>query len=149
MAGLSPPTIFLILGIFSALLSGLFFVFFIQRLATIGSAKTTEILHEKISSAPVLDSIDNHFAGFVKDRLGKEMPVLNMFIDDQLIEELRHVFRKEVAQNLPELAQHWMGNTSQLKTMLFNQIWRKSRIFLWLFLAFQATATASLGWLLY
>lgn len=52
------------------------------------------------------------FDDFMVNKLTVKMPVLSMFIDDKLIEEIRVVFRDEMSANLPQLLQ----NTSTSKT---------------------------------
>ena len=52
------------------------------------------------------------FDDFMINKLTVKMPVLSMFIDDKLIEEIRVVFRDEMSANLPQLLQ----NTSTSKT---------------------------------
>ena len=49
-------------------------------------------------------SIKDKFDDFVRLRLGQALPVLNMFIDDKLIEELKPVFMEEVTRGIPDLA---------------------------------------------
>jgi hypothetical protein len=52
------------------------------------------------------------FDDFMVNKLTTKMPVLSMFIDDKLIEEIRVIFRDEMSANLPQLLQ----NTATTKT---------------------------------
>jgi len=43
------------------------------------------------------------FDNFMSNKLTEKMPVLKMFIDEQLIKEIREVFHQEMEANLPQL----------------------------------------------
>lgn len=148
MAGVNSIWPFLLVGIIGAGLSGIFFAIFMHQLAKKGSLKIMELMREKVGSDQVLNSIDSHFADFVQNRLGKEMPVLNMFIDDRLVEELRLVFINEVRDQLPGLATQWLGDPQKIGSTISSNIWNKSRIYLFLFLFIQCLAITMIGYLI-
>ena len=56
-------------------------------------------LQSLVDDESVQRSIKDKFDDFVRLRLGQALPVLNMFIDDKLIEELKPVFMEEVTGN--------------------------------------------------
>ncbi len=63
------------------------------------AAKTLKQESTKILKEDILA----HFDYFMEHKLTAEMPVLTMFVDDKLIEELKAVFQKEMDVILPQV----------------------------------------------
>lgn len=63
----------------------------------------------------------NHFDAFMQNKLPEAMPVLKMFIDEELIAELKKIFRTEMNQILPGLIEKNIASPLE-KSSLLNQI---------------------------
>lgn len=61
---------------------------------------------------PLEDKIINLFDDFMQNRLTQKMPVLSMFIDEQLIGEIRTIFHAEMSASLPQLLQAGLSENS-------------------------------------
>jgi hypothetical protein len=80
----------------------------LSRIKNILAQALVNELQQLPAQAMVLDiqqDILLQFDNFMKHKLTAEMPVLKMFIDEQLISELKVVFTKELAVMLPEMLQ--------------------------------------------
>ena len=71
-------------------------------------------MHEKILS-PLQDDILAHFDQFMKTTLVAELPVLKMFVDEKLTEELKTVFDAELRKVLPNMLEKNFSESKQLK----------------------------------
>ena len=71
---------------------------------------------EKISAPEKLEKIipviEKHIDDFLRNRLGKEMPMIGMFIGDKTIAKLKEAFMKEIQLLFPTIMQQY---TQQLK----------------------------------
>jgi hypothetical protein len=75
-----------------------------QSLQATGNEEPGQLMDE------VESNILNLFDDFMATKLTQKMPVLSMFIDDKLIDEIRVVFRDEMKVNLPNLLKKNMGS---------------------------------------
>lgn len=91
------------------------------------------------------------FDDFMANKLTVKMPVLSMFIDDKLIDEIRVIFHDEMSASLPQLLQSGFSNTgkqegsSQLQNSITKIIRRKMQGPALLFLFLGALAGATIG----
>lgn len=113
---------------FLAILLASFFIFLILRrfwlrfrksfqndlLKYVSSELSDLSLHEKILPSMQAD-ISNHFDEFLQTTLTTELPVLKMFIDDKLTDELKLVFNKEMNNILPAMLKKNFSESKQLK----------------------------------
>jgi uncharacterized membrane protein YheB (UPF0754 family) len=76
-------------------------------------------LEEKISDPANLEKIipmiESHVDDFLRERIGKELPMVSMFIGDKTIGRLKGAFMKEIGTLFPEVMKQYAGN---LKTEL-------------------------------
>lgn len=54
--------------------------------------------------------VEKHIDEFLRTRLGKEMPMISMFIGDKTIESLKKVFMQEIATLFPQVIGQFAGN---------------------------------------
>lgn len=92
------------LGLSSGICSSLLFFLSGRLLLSRLSRELPLQLQSLMDDESVQRSIKDKFDDFVRLRLGQALPVLNMFIDDKLIEELKPVFMEEVTRGIPDLA---------------------------------------------
>ncbi|MBP7400021.1 MAG: hypothetical protein KA954_10575 [Chitinophagales bacterium] len=71
-------------------------------------------LHEKILE-PMQNDMLNHFDEFMQTTLPAELPVLKMFIDEKLTEELKVVFNTEMKKALPQILEKNFSESKQVK----------------------------------
>ncbi|MBK8682563.1 MAG: hypothetical protein IPN31_11790 [Bacteroidetes bacterium] len=71
-------------------------------------------LHEKILAPMQVDML-LHFDTFMQTTLPAELPVLKMFIDEKLTEELKVVFNTEMKKALPQILEKNFSESKQLK----------------------------------
>lgn len=108
-------------------LTGLFLFFFLRRfwlrfrksfqndfLKYISTELSELSIHEKILE-PLQNDMLTHFDAFMQTSLPKEMPVLKMFIDEKLTEELKTVFNAEISRVLPGMLEKNFSDSKQLK----------------------------------
>lgn len=62
------------------------------------------------------------FDDFVRNRLGNELPVVSMFLDEPFIEEINSVFRHEVERTLPSLLPELLGDSRVITSMIRKRI---------------------------
>jgi Uncharacterized protein conserved in bacteria len=54
--------------------------------------------------------VEKHIDEFLRTRLGKEMPMISMFIGDKTIETLKKVFMQEIGTLFPQVIGQFAGN---------------------------------------
>lgn len=79
----------------------------------IGEFRNSEVPFEKVYAA---------FDDFVRNRLGNELPVVSIFLDEPFIEEINSVFRREVQRTLPSLLPELLGNDHVIAAMIRKRI---------------------------
>ncbi len=71
-------------------------------------------LEEKINDPAnlqkILPLIESHIDDFLRNRLGKEMPMIGMFIGDKTIEKLKSAFLKEIELLFPQVMKQYAAN---------------------------------------
>ncbi len=71
-------------------------------------------IEQKISDPANLEKIlpvvENHIDDFLRNRLGKEMPMISMFIGDKTISKLKEAFMKEIAAMFPQVMKEYASN---------------------------------------
>lgn len=76
-------------------------------------------IEEKISDPAnlkkIMPMIELHVDDFLRDRIGKELPMVSMFIGDKTIGRLKGAFMNEIETLFPEVMKQYAGN---LKTEL-------------------------------
>lgn len=100
-----------ITGLIAALIASFYLLhYFRSQIKNLfsGNAGTglTQLIKQKATgsnSEELKKDILLHFDDYMHNRLTVDLPVLNMFIDDKLIEELRVVFQKEMENILPKV----------------------------------------------
>lgn len=131
---------FLLFGLVTAFLIWVIqFMFFLKQMNTV-SVSVSETLNKIFSSQEISASVSNkisdmkseillQFDDFMQNRLIIEMPVLKMFVDDLLIQELKLVFEKELETILPSVILKNMQTTvSEISRQEFIKIaWEKIR----------------------
>ncbi len=61
----------------------------------------------------ILPVVENHIDDFLRNRLGKEMPMISMFIGDKTINKLKEAFMKEIAAMFPQIMKEYASNLKQ------------------------------------
>lgn len=73
-----------------------------------------ESIEQKITDPKNLDKImpeiERHIDHFLRVKLGKEMPVISMFIGDKTINTMKEVFMKELAELFPGIMRNFANN---------------------------------------
>jgi len=71
-------------------------------------------IEEKISNPgnlkKIMPMIELHVDDFLRDRIGKELPMVSMFIGDKTIGRLKGAFMKEIETLFPEVMKQYAGN---------------------------------------
>lgn len=67
-------------------------------------------LADKSSFDSIRPLIETHVDEFLGHRLGKEMPMIGMFIGDKTIAQLKSIFMKELEEIFPLVMNQYMGN---------------------------------------
>jgi uncharacterized membrane protein YheB (UPF0754 family) len=74
-------------------------------------------IEQKISDPANLDKIlpvvEAHIDDFLRNRLGKEMPMISMFIGDKTIGKLKEAFMKEIGNMFPQVMKQYAANLKQ------------------------------------
>ncbi len=73
----------------------------------------------------IQENIINLFDDFMANKLTQKMPVLSMFIDEQLISEIRVIFHAEMEESLPKLLKETLDISdkgSEISLILKNSI---------------------------
>lgn len=131
---------FLLFGLVTAFLIWVIqFMFFLKQMNTV-SVSVSETLNKIFSSQEISASVSNkisdmkseillQFDDFMQNRLIIEMPVLKMFVDDLLIQELKLVFEKELETILPSvILKNMQATLSENSRQEFIKIaWEKIR----------------------
>ncbi len=75
---------------------------------------SSELIEQKISDPKNLEKvmplIESHVDEFLRVKLGKEMPVLSMFIGNKTIDSLKKVFMQEIESLFPQVMNQFAGN---------------------------------------
>ncbi len=58
----------------------------------------------------IMPMIENHIDDFLRNRLGKEMPMISMFIGDKTISKLKEAFMKEIETLFPVVMAQYAAN---------------------------------------
>ena len=66
--------------------------------------KMTERLNRPEAIAAVLPGIEAHIDAFLKQRLSEKLPVLAMFLSDEILQTIKTTLTEEIAALLPEVA---------------------------------------------
>ena len=73
-----------------------------------------DLIEKKISDPKnleqVMPMIEKHVDDFLRVKLGKEMPVISMFIGNKTIDSLKKVFMQEIATLFPQVMSQFAGN---------------------------------------
>ena len=76
-----------------------------------------DALQEKItgpeSMARILPMIEAHIDDFLRHRLGKEMPMISMFIGDKTIAKMKAALMKEIENLFPQVMNQFTGNLKE------------------------------------
>jgi uncharacterized membrane protein YheB (UPF0754 family) len=71
-------------------------------------------IEEKISDSAnlkkIMPMIESHVDDFLRERIGKELPMVSMFIGDKTIGRLKNAFMKEIETLFPEVMKQYAGN---------------------------------------
>lgn len=71
-------------------------------------------IEEKVSNPEnlkkIMPMIENHIDDFLRNRLGKEMPVISMFIGDKTVSMLKESFMKEIELLFPQVMKQYAVN---------------------------------------
>jgi uncharacterized membrane protein YheB (UPF0754 family) len=92
---------------------------FAVKLAKLVSAGVLsfENIEQKFSNPDSLNKlmpmIENHIDDFLRNRLGKEMPVIAMFIGDKTIGKLKEAFMKEIELLFPQVMKQYASNMKE------------------------------------
>ncbi|MEO6611119.1 MAG: DUF445 domain-containing protein [Chitinophagaceae bacterium] len=74
-------------------------------------------IEQKISDPANLEKIlpvvEEHIDDFLRNRLGKEMPMISMFIGDKTIGKLKEAFMKEIGNMFPQVMKQYAANLKQ------------------------------------
>lgn len=74
-------------------------------------------IEEKITNPEnlkkIMPVVDEHIDTFLREKLGKTMPMLSMFIGDKTIGQLKAVFMDELEILFPALMKNYMNNLQQ------------------------------------
>ena len=54
--------------------------------------------------------VENHIDDFLRFKLGKEMPMISMFIGDKTIDSLKKIFMQEIGNLFPQVIGQFAGN---------------------------------------
>ena len=125
-------SIFLACLLTGAILSSLFLFFFYfilkNRIKNIGSLINSNFTIASESNTVVYEAFDD----FVRNRLGNELPVVNMFLDERFIAEINEVFKKEVDNQLPSIINSFISqvNTETIQKLIIFKI-RVHLILIW------------------
>ena len=65
----------------------------------------------------IQENIIKLFDDFMANKLTQKMPVLSMFIDEQLISEIRVIFHAEMEESLPKLLEEKLNFTDKSSEM--------------------------------
>jgi len=73
-----------------------------------------ESIEQKITDPKNLDkvmpTIEQHIDHFLRVKLGKEMPVISMFIGDKTVNTMKAIFMKELSELFPQIMKNFAGN---------------------------------------
>ncbi len=89
---------------------------FAEKLGKLVSAEflSFDDIEQKISNPEnlkkIMPMIENHMDDFLRNRLGKEMPVISMFIGDKTISKLKESFMKEIEVLFPQVMKQYATN---------------------------------------
>lgn len=89
---------------------------FAEKLGKLVSAEflSFDDIEQKISSPEnlkkIMPMIEDHVDDFLRNRLGKEMPVISMFIGDKTISKLKDAFMKEIELLFPPVMKQYAAN---------------------------------------
>jgi uncharacterized membrane protein YheB (UPF0754 family) len=76
-----------------------------------------DLVEEKINNPvtlqKILPLIEDHIDDFLRNRLGKEMPMISMFIGDKTIGKLKASFLKEIELLFPQVMKQYASNLQQ------------------------------------
>ena len=104
---------------------------FAERLAKLVSAELISFtdIEQKITSESNLESImpavEAHIDDFLRNKLGKAMPMIGMLIGDRTINELKGVFMTELREIFPDVMKQYMKqlrNQLDLENMIMEKI---------------------------
>ncbi|HEV7783349.1 MAG TPA: DUF445 family protein [Chitinophagaceae bacterium] len=74
-------------------------------------------IEEKINNPETLQKIlpliEDHIDDFLRNRLGKEMPMISMFIGEKTIDKLKSAFLKEIELLFPQVMKQYASNLKQ------------------------------------
>jgi len=88
----------------------------------LGKLVSTELfsfdgMEEKISNPEnmkkIMPLIEDHIDDFLRNRLGKEMPMVGMFIGDKTIGKLKESFMKEIELLFPQVMKQYASNLKE------------------------------------
>lgn len=89
---------------------------FAEKLGRLVSAEflSFDDIEEKISNPEnlkkLMPMIEDHIDDFLKNRLGKEMPMISMFIGEKTIGKLKESFMHEIELLFPPVMKHYASN---------------------------------------
>lgn len=92
---------------------------FAEKLGKLVSAEFLSFtdIEEKISNPEnlrkIMPLIENHVDDFLRNRLGKEMPMVSMFIGDKTIGKLKEAFMKEIEDLFPQVMKQYASNLQE------------------------------------
>jgi uncharacterized membrane protein YheB (UPF0754 family) len=87
--------------------------------------KMTERLNRPEAIAAVLPGIEAHIDAFLKQRLSEKLPVLAMFLSDEILQTIKATLTEEIASLLPEVAGRFaegLGNAAELERMIADRL---------------------------
>jgi len=79
-----------------------------------GEVFSLQPIQEKISSPAqlqkIMPMIEDHIDVFLRERLGKEMPMISMFIGDKTITKMKSALMKEIEDLFPQVMDRFASN---------------------------------------
>ncbi len=76
----------------------------------VASFKLDEKLRDPSHFEKIKPLIESHIDEFLRVKLGKQMPMLSMFIGDKTVEKMKSVFMDELQQIFPQVIGNFAGN---------------------------------------
>ena len=75
---------------------------------------SSNIIAEKITNPAnlekIMPAIETHIDEFLRVKLGKEMPVISMFIGDKTIDTMKRIFMNELSTLFPQVMKNYAAN---------------------------------------
>ena len=88
-----------------------------QLLRTVSKAFPVDQLEEKISRPEnlekILPIIEGHIDDFLRNKLGKELPMIGMFIGDKTVGKVKEAFMKEIEALFPQIMMQYAATLKQ------------------------------------